>query len=95
MKRVVILALIGFSAWNYYANNVIAMPSSPSSSVVAGGPGSKTDEPSPQAKFTCDGRAHCSQMNSRTEAVFFINHCPNTKMDGDRDGIPCENDSRF
>ncbi|MCK4493386.1 MAG: excalibur calcium-binding domain-containing protein [Methylococcales bacterium] len=41
------------------------------------------------------GREHCSQMNSRAEAVFFIRNCPNTKMDGDSDGIPCENDSRF
>lgn len=45
--------------------------------------------------FTCDGRQHCSQMNSRAEAVFFINNCPNTKMDGDSDGKPCENDTRF
>ncbi|GAA69611.1 cold shock domain-containing protein [Pseudoalteromonas sp. BSi20429] len=45
--------------------------------------------------FTCDGRQHCSQMNSREEAVFFINNCPNTKMDGDGDGKPCESDSRF
>ncbi|PKH00542.1 hypothetical protein CXF95_03165 [Paraglaciecola sp. MB-3u-78] len=34
-------------------------------------------------------------MTSRPEAVYFIRNCPNTKMDGDRDGIPCENDSRF
>lgn len=47
------------------------------------------------AQFTCDGRQHCSQMKSRAEAIYFINHCPNTKMDGDNDGIPCENDSRF
>lgn len=46
-------------------------------------------------KFKCDGREHCSQMNSRAEAVYFIKHCLNTKMDGDRDGIPCENDTRF
>ena len=45
--------------------------------------------------FTCDGRQHCSQMTSRAEAEFFTKHCPNTKMDGDNDGIPCENDSRF
>jgi cold shock CspA family protein len=45
--------------------------------------------------FSCDGRQHCSQMTSRAEAEYFINHCPNTKMDGDSDGIPCENDSRF
>ena len=46
-------------------------------------------------QFKCDGRQHCSQMNSRAEAVFFIRNCPNTKMDGDNDGKPCENDSRF
>jgi len=46
-------------------------------------------------EFRCDGRQHCSQMKSRAEAEFFIRNCPNTKMDGDRDGIPCENDSRF
>ena len=45
--------------------------------------------------FKCDGRQYCSQMTSREEAEFFINNCPNTKMDGDQDGIPCENDSRF
>ena len=47
------------------------------------------------SNFSCDGRQHCSQMASRAEAEYFIKHCPNTKMDGDRDGIPCENDSRF
>ena len=51
--------------------------------------------PKSTQNFTCDGRQHCSQMTSRAEAVFFINNCPNTKMDGDRDGDPCENDSRF
>lgn len=44
----------------------------------------------PEPQFTCDGREHCSQMGSYEEAVFFIRNCPNTKMDGDRDGIPCE-----
>ncbi|WP_024608652.1 cold shock domain-containing protein [Pseudoalteromonas sp. TAB23] len=51
--------------------------------------------PKSMQNFTCDGMQHCSQMNSRAEAVFFINNCPNTKMDGDSDGKPCENDSRF
>ncbi len=31
-----------------------------------------------------------SQMKSYAEAKYFIEHCPNTKMDGDNDGIPCE-----
>jgi hypothetical protein len=41
-------------------------------------------------EFKCDGRQHCSQMRSFKEAKYFIKHCPNTKMDGDNDGIPCE-----
>ncbi|HEX5710363.1 MAG TPA: excalibur calcium-binding domain-containing protein [Sulfuricurvum sp.] len=40
--------------------------------------------------FQCDGRKHCSQMISCAEATFFLNNCPNTKMDGNNDGIPCE-----
>jgi hypothetical protein len=43
-----------------------------------------------KTKFKCDGRQHCSQMKSYAEAKYFIKHCPNTKMDGDNDGIPCE-----
>lgn len=40
--------------------------------------------------FQCDGRQHCSQMKSCAEATYFIRNCPETKMDGDGDGIPCE-----
>jgi len=43
----------------------------------------------PQA-FRCDGRTHCSQMHSCAEATFFVNHCPGVKMDGNHDGVPCE-----
>ncbi len=47
-------------------------------------------EPQVQQNFSCDGRQHCSQMGSYEEALFFLRNCPNTKMDGDGDGIPCE-----
>ena len=40
--------------------------------------------------FKCDGRTLCSQMKSCEEAMFFLNNCPNTKMDGNGDGVPCE-----
>ncbi len=40
--------------------------------------------------FVCDGRSRCSQMSSCEEARFFVQHCPNTEMDGDGDGEPCE-----
>lgn len=40
--------------------------------------------------FSCDGRQYCSQMRSCAEAKYFLANCPGVKMDGDRDGIPCE-----
>jgi len=40
--------------------------------------------------FRCDGRTHCSQMTSCAEATWFLNNCPGTKLDGNNDGIPCE-----
>jgi hypothetical protein len=49
--------------------------------------------PAPSAMpniFRCDGRQHCSQMRSCEEAKFFLASCPGVKMDGDRNGIPCE-----
>jgi len=40
--------------------------------------------------YQCDGRTHCSQMNSCAEATFFLKNCPGTRMDGNNDGVPCE-----
>jgi cold shock CspA family protein len=55
-----------------------------------------TQAPSPPAPssaaspFRCDGRTHCSQMTSCHEAKYFLAYCPDVKMDGNRDGVPCE-----
>ena len=40
--------------------------------------------------WRCDGRMHCSQMTSCSEAKYFLKNCPGTQMDGDGDGTPCE-----
>ena len=40
--------------------------------------------------FSCDGRQYCSQMKSCAEAKYFLVNCPGAKMDGDKNGIPCE-----
>lgn len=54
-------------------------------------PPSPSLAPTPRAPaFQCDGRQHCSQMTSCSEATFFLRNCPGTKMDGDGDGVPCE-----
>lgn len=46
--------------------------------------------PAVRPTFQCDGRQHCSQMTSCTEARYFLKNCPGTLMDGDGDGVPCE-----
>lgn len=49
---------------------------------------------SSNGKYMCDGRRYCSQMRSLEEARWYLRFCPNTKMDGDNDGEPCEDDTR-
>ena len=49
----------------------------------------EVDTPQPLG-MQCDGRQYCSQMHSCAEASWFLQHCPDTKMDGDNDGLPCE-----
>lgn len=51
----------------------------------------QTTRPAPPASsFRCDGRKHCSEVTSCDEAKYFHKNCPDTQMDGDHDGIPCE-----
>jgi micrococcal nuclease len=38
----------------------------------------------------CDGRKYCTQMTSCDEATWFQKNCPGMKMDGNNDGVPCE-----
>lgn len=46
--------------------------------------------PPSERAWRCDGRTRCSQMTSCGEATFFLKNCPGTEMDGDGDGVPCE-----
>lgn len=63
--------------------------SSPVESVVAK-PAARVAASPAVAQFKCDGRTMCSQMTSCAEATYFLQHCPNTQMDGNGDGQPCE-----
>lgn len=49
-----------------------------------------SNEETMSSAFQCDGRIYCSQMTSCDEATFFLRNCPNVKMDGNHDGVPCE-----
>lgn len=89
----VIFVALGAYAYNKYNTHVvpqmaISAPSSEQSSTTNFP--SSTPLQSSTASFQCDGRKHCSQMTSCSEAKFFLKNCPGVKMDGDGDGIPCE-----
>lgn len=93
MKKLLILVLVVFGLWNYFSKNA---ESTKVQEIEISVPTAKIYPPKVMTeRFSCDGRQYCSQMNSRAEAEYFVKNCPNTQMDGDRDGIPCENDSRF
>lgn len=66
----------------------VAAPAPDSASSSRPAPVRSSTQSSPG--FVCDGRQHCSQMSSCAEAEYFLRHCPDTKMDGDGDGEPCE-----
>jgi len=76
------VAGIGVYAYSQYTNRVTPAPDSAS------------DTPMPLALpssgYSCDERRMCSEMTSCAEATYFIRHCPDTQMDGDGDGVPCE-----
>jgi Excalibur calcium-binding domain len=86
LKKIILLALVAFVAWGYYIKNggsFNVMPTIVENSESASAARNSQN-------YRCDGRQRCSQMGSYEEAKYFIENCPNTKMDGDRDGIPCE-----
>lgn len=40
--------------------------------------------------FACAGKTLCGQMTSCAEAKFYLNTCGISRLDGDKDGVPCE-----
>ena len=88
MKNIVLLVIIVAIAWAGYAKL------RPGHSVARTDVAARTAAIEPTAEtalaFRCDGRTRCPQMRSYAEATYFVQHCPNTKMDGNNDGVPCE-----
>nr|WP_294867276.1 excalibur calcium-binding domain-containing protein [uncultured Pseudogulbenkiania sp.] len=95
MKKLIIVLLIGFLGWKGYGKyQAYTLANGTVAEAEAGEPGpdgSLWKKPSTAAsRFTCDGRIYCSQMTSCEEATYFLKNCPGVKMDGNHDGVPCE-----
>jgi hypothetical protein len=89
MFRLLLIALLAFAAWKgyeaYQSKKLATNAAQPSA------PFARTSNPqAPAANFSCDGRKYCSQMTSCQEATYFLKNCPGVKMDGNNDGVPCE-----
>lgn len=93
MKKLVLLAVCALGAWQYLQESTDIDVPTFEEMITLPSIQDLTYKETP--KYRCDGRQYCSDMQSLEEAIFFINNCPDTKMDGDNDGKPCENDSRF
>ena len=90
IASVALLAALAFGLYQTVAPRLKPVPSAgadqaASPSTLAAAPGA-----APSGHYTCDGRRFCSQMTSCAEATYFLRNCPNTEMDGDNDGVPCE-----
>ena len=88
--RVLLIALLvgaGALGWRMFATGMGAdlLPHGATPEVQAG-----QSTRVPEQTFRCDGRTRCSQMTSCEEAKYFLRTCPGVEMDGDHDGVPCE-----
>ncbi|ARD20906.1 cold shock domain-containing protein [Shewanella japonica] len=93
MSRIVIILIViaigRFAIQAYYDVTNAPGQSSLVQPVTIDNSPTQSTKSSPQ--FSCEaGKTHCSHMRSCEEAIFYINHCPDTQMDGDFDGVPCE-----
>ena len=95
MKKLIIIAILAAIGWQGYAKYqsqhvALADVQSAYEGNEAKLPQRARTESSSSSAFKCDGRTYCSQMTSCEEATFFLRNCPDVKMDGNNDGIPCE-----
>ena len=91
MKKLILVMLIAAAAWQIYVRHNVPVLTNADLYLMdipylTASNSSQFDT----QRYSCDRRQYCSQMTSCAEAKYFIQNCPNTKMDGDYDGTPCE-----
>ncbi|GAB3755872.1 cold shock domain-containing protein [Lysobacter olei] len=86
----VLLAIVAIGAYGYSKFQARTASSAMQYAAPAGTLPEVANDASSGGPFRCDGRTECGQMTSCAEATYFLQHCPDTKMDGNGDGEPCE-----
>jgi hypothetical protein len=91
MKRLFLIVLLVAFGWQAYAKYQAQQLAHENTQVADSIPTDQLPDVMPPSRtYTCDGRTYCSQMTSCEEATFFLRNCPDVKMDGNHDGVPCE-----
>ena len=49
-----------------------------------------TPAPTPSTGFSCGSKRTCKEMSSCEEAKYYLSRCGSARLDGDKDGLPCE-----
>jgi endonuclease YncB( thermonuclease family) len=52
--------------------------------------GKRSIEKETNLSFQCESKTTCRQMQSCAEAKYYLMNCGLTRLDGDKDGVPCE-----
>lgn len=84
-----LVAIVAGVAWHYRIEHQRRLADERAHHAAAASRTGATPRSSPGV-YRCEGKQHCSQMASCEEARFYVAHCPDTRMDGDGDGKPCE-----
>lgn len=88
---VLMLAAVIVYAYSRYTNRVGQIEAAAPTAAQSSAPVSLfAPTQAAPARFNCDGRKYCSQMTSCKEAKLFLKNCPGMEMDGNHDGVPCE-----
>jgi cold shock CspA family protein len=94
LVNLVLLVVIGAIAWagynRYLKNRFESPPAAVVNAPVSGSQLTGTWGATTPSAYQCNGRTMCSQMSSCEEATWVLKNCPGTKMDGNNDGVPCE-----
>ncbi|MFC7555740.1 excalibur calcium-binding domain-containing protein [Pseudoroseomonas wenyumeiae] len=73
--------------WVWRRNGGRAIPTAQPS---AAGRAGATASSSRAADLSCGSKRYCTQISSCAEAEFYFRQCGLSRLDGDQNGVPCE-----
>ena len=83
-----LFGLIGYQIYQFAAAKLV--PKQTNAPVELNDPATIQAKKSNSNKYRCDGRQYCSQDGVMRRGQMVFTELSDTKMDGDGDGIPCE-----